>query len=92
MINQIHCQEAQACSGTSCELERNSCSPPLSVERGKKRWDFSGTDVQGWREFSTFSVTDLTLYATAAEVFLNLYFAYKGPTFIIQRELCEIMT
>lgn len=71
VINQLHCQEAQACSGTSCEWERNSCSPPLSVERGKKRWDFPGTDVQGWGEFSIFSVTDLTLCATAAELYVS---------------------
>lgn len=93
VINQIHCQEAQACSGTSCEWERNSCSPPLSVERGKKRWDFPGTDVQGWREFSIFSVNRPHFMCySCRSMFLNLHFANKGPTFITQREHCEIVT
>lgn len=58
MISLIHCQEAQACLGTNCEWERNSCSPPL--ERRKERCDFSGTDVQGWKKFPIFSFTNLT--------------------------------
>lgn len=94
VISQIHCQEAQACSGTSCEWERNSCSPPLSMWKGGRRGvTFLEQMCRGGGSFQP-SLLQTSLFFvcySCRSVFLNLHFAYKGPTFIIQREPCEIV-